>query len=336
MKLKLFQSTVLEYMRFTQQLPINYYDTTTDCISDSKYVAAQTRLMLLRKYTHKGRGNLHLPDIVNAAIKSFPNDKKYLSELENNFKRTCEDSLTHILTDGTSQTLEETIDDTIYGLHLHADHDRILRILQGDEKLRLYCVVTFVKQMEELLFELSKFLSEKGVSHIEKPQYSCSPVINFEPNNAGSQKVKASPYWGNLTGFDVDEESCEELWASTFEQWSTDELKIYLTAYVFTQLLLEEPFSYDKMRKVIYEPAIDDWGDFIDAINWYKSIQSPALSTKIRFSEDNDEAYVYVIPNVKGAFVVEAKQLLPDISKIMLVKDEEKDEWRVFSCQGPS
>lgn len=158
MQLILFQTTVMEYKHFAQQLPINYPQALSGDFSDSTYVAVQTRLMLLRKYTRKARGNLYLADIVAEGMRSFPIDSDYLSEFQVRFQQSCDQSLNHVLADGTNQTLGESIDDTMYGLHLHADEKRIYRISQDNELLRLYCIVTFVKEIEALVIELSDFL----------------------------------------------------------------------------------------------------------------------------------------------------------------------------------
>jgi len=60
MVLELFQTTVREYKRFAKQLPIDFPKVLSGDFSDSTYVAVHTRLMLLRKYTRNGRGNLYL------------------------------------------------------------------------------------------------------------------------------------------------------------------------------------------------------------------------------------------------------------------------------------
>lgn len=55
--LELFVYTIEEYLRFTTQLPINKNSSLVDQYDESEYIAIQTRLMLLRKYTSKGSKN---------------------------------------------------------------------------------------------------------------------------------------------------------------------------------------------------------------------------------------------------------------------------------------
>jgi hypothetical protein len=208
-KFELFQTTVGDYKRFAQQLPINYSKALWRNFFDSTYVAAQTRLMLLRKYTRNGRGNLYLTDIVSEAISSFPEHSDYLSEFLVRFQQSCDQSLSHVLADGTARTLDESIDDTIYGLHLHADEEKIHRIAQDDEMIRLYCVVTFVQGIEALVIEFSDFLEANGVRCIEKVHHFRAPVIHLESKDSEARNVIGSPYWSNLIGSDMTVESTD-------------------------------------------------------------------------------------------------------------------------------
>lgn len=109
MKLELFQTTVKEYKRFMQQLSLDYSEAISGNFSDSAYVAAHTRLMLLRKYTRNGRGNLYLTDIISEAISRFPRHSDYLSGFQARFKQSCGQSLNHVLADGTERTLDGSI-----------------------------------------------------------------------------------------------------------------------------------------------------------------------------------------------------------------------------------
>lgn len=337
MRLALFQNTVREYKRFTQQLPINYSKAMSGDFSDSTYVAAQTRLMLLRKYTRSGRGNLYLIELVTEAIRCFPEHINYLSEFQTRFLQSCDQSLIHTLADGTDRTLDESIDDTMYGLHLHADVERILRIAQDNELLRLYCIVTFVKEIESLVIELFDFFEANGVSYIEKAQHLRAPAIHLEVQNSDIhdvQRVSGSPFWSNLIGFDITEENSNEIITSVFKQYSYEEWKIWKTAYLFTQLLVQERFSYDEMKNVVYENTIADWGDFSEAIAYYKTIPSPGMSSVIRYNDKHNVAYINIYPRVEEGFVIETTQIISDIYVITLVRDDKLDEWRVYAFGG--
>lgn len=332
MKLKLFQTTVKEYKRFIKQLPINYSNAESGDFSDATYVAAHTRLMLLRKYTRNGRGSLYLSDIVTEAICQFPEQSDYLSEFQMRFHQSCDQSLNHALADGSDRTLDETIDDTMYGLHLHADEDRIYSIAEDNELLRLYCVITFVKEIENLVIEFSDFLEANGILCVEKTHHLHAPVIHLESSKKSNvQNIIGSPYWSNLIGYDLKCESASAVFTTMFKQYTLEEWKLWATANEFTQLLIEEPFSYDKMIKIVFEPTINDWGDFSEAIAFYKSIPFPGISSVIRYNKQHDAAYIHIYPYIEKGFIVDSPQIISDVYVVTLVKDQSLNEWRVFS-----
>ncbi len=331
MKFELFQTTVRDYKRFTQQLPINYSTALWRNFFDSTYVAVQTRLMLLRKYTRNGRGNLYLSDIVTEAISCFPEHSDYLSEFQARFQHSCDQSLNHVLADGTERTLSESIDDTMYGLHLHADEERIHRIAQDNDLLRLYCVVTFVKGIEALVIELSDFLEVNGVRCIEEAHHFRAPVIHLESRDSELRNVIGSPYWSNLIGSDMTLEITDATSGDLLAQHTYEEWQMWATASAFMQLLAQEPFSYDEMKKVVFEPTISDWGDFSKAAAYYKTIPSPGMSSFIDYNEQRDVAYINVIPNIEKSLIIESPQIIAGVYVVTLVKDQRLGEWRVHA-----
>lgn len=44
----------------------------------------------------------------------------------------------------------------MYGLYLHADANRIQRLLQTDEQLRFVCIRKYVEDFEKVLFRIMK------------------------------------------------------------------------------------------------------------------------------------------------------------------------------------
>lgn len=334
MKLELFQTTVKEYKRFMQQLPLDYSEVVSGNFSDTTYVAANTRLMLLRKYTRNGKGNLYLTDIVSKAISRFPEHSDYLSGFQARFKQSCDQSLNHALADGTERTLDESIDDTMYGLHLHADEERIRRIAQDSELLRLYCVVIFVKEIEKLVIELSDFFETNGILCVENEHRLQAPVIHLESHGSNMQNIIGSPFWGNLIGSDMAEEDTIAIFTSLLEKYTFEEWQLWATAHDFTRLLVQEQFSYDEMIRLVFEPTIDDWGDFSKSIEYYKSIPTPGMSSVIRYNKQRDAAYIHVYPHVEEGFLVDAPQIITDVYIITLIKDVNLGEWRVFAFGG--
>jgi predicted lactoylglutathione lyase len=333
-ELELFQTTVKEYKRFTQQLPLDYSEAVSGNLSDTTYVAAHTRLMLLRKYTRNGRGNLYLTDIVSKAISRFSEHSDYLSAFQARFEQSCNQSLNHVLADGTERTLDESIDDTMYGLHLHADEERIRHIAQDSELLRLYCVVKFVQEIENLVIELSDFFETNGILCAENERGLQAPVIHLESHGSNKKNITGSPFWGNLIGSDMTEEDTIAIATFLVEEYTSEEWQLLLTAYAFTRLLAQEQFCYDEMIRLVFEPTIDDWGDFSEAIAYYKSIPSPGMSSVIRYDKQRDAAYIHVYPHVEEGFFVDSPQIVTDVHVITLVKDIVLSKWRVFAFGG--
>ena len=136
--LELFMYTIEEYLRFTSQLPINTNNRLTDQYDESEYIAIQTRLMLLRKYTSKGKkNNVYFENVISEAIKIFPHSNKQLEQLNEEFNKTMQQQIEHILSDGTKLNIYETIETTMYGLYLHADADKIRQINKTHESILL-------------------------------------------------------------------------------------------------------------------------------------------------------------------------------------------------------
>ncbi|BAL00375.1 hypothetical protein OBV_31760 [Oscillibacter valericigenes Sjm18-20] len=282
-------------------------------LSDFTYVAVHTRLMLLRKYTRNGRGSLHLTDIIAKAICKFPQHTDYLSELMKRFIQSCDQSLNHVLADGTDRTLDESIDDIMYGLHLHADEERIKRIIQDNNLLRLYCAEIFVKEIEALAIELSNFLDANGIHCIEKTNHLSAPVIHLDAQGSDTRNITGSPFWKNLIGSDMTEESTQTL---------------------FSKYFALEQFSCDEMKQLVFEPTSNDRGDFSKVIAYYKAIPSPGMSATIRYNEQRDAAYIHIYPHVEEGFIVDSPQIISDVYVITLIKDQRLGEWRVFAFGG--
>ncbi len=334
MRLERFQNTFKEYKRFMQQLPLDYSEAVSGNFSDSTYVAAHTRLMLLRKYTRNGRGNLYLTDIISKAISRFPGHSDYLSGFQARFKQSCVQSLNHVLADGTERTLDESIDDTMYGLHLHADEGKICRIAQDSELLRMYCVVIFVKEIEKLVIELFDFFEANDILCVENERRLHAPVIHLGSQDSNMQNITGSPFWSNLIGLDVAEDDITASFTSLFKEYTFEEQQLWATAHAFIRLLAQEQFSYDEIIRLVFEPTIDDWGDFSKSIAYYKSIPSPGMSSVIRYNKQCDAAYIYVYPHVEEGFTVDSPQIISDVYVITLVKDVNLGEWRVFAFGG--
>ena len=90
-----------------------------------------------------------------------------------------------------------------------------------------------------------------------------------------------------------------------------------------------------KMKTLVFNENINDWGDFSQAINYYERIPSPGISNVVRYNEQHNAAYVYILPNVKSSFTIESKHLIGDLCIITLIKDPKKDEWSKILLFSP-
>jgi len=108
-----------------------------------------------------------------------------------------------------------------------------------------------------------------------------------------------------------------------------------MTASKFTDLLSRGSFSFKKIREVVFEPTIRDWGDFSDAVKYYNAIPSPGITTTIRYNDRRDAAYIHIHPHVEQGFIIDAPQIVTNVHAITLVKDPRIGEWRVFALGKP-
>lgn len=335
MLLKIFMTTVKEYKRFINELPIDHEIAINDVLTDKAYVFENVRLMLLRKYiqsSHSG-GDVYIPNVIAQAKVDFPEDETLLDDLLKDYTVSCEQTLRHILSIGTERTLIDTINDIIYGLFLHGDSDKVLRLSKDDENIRNYCIVLFVKEVERVLLNLFNYLEKQGVETIEQENYTSAPVISFDADD-NANNITGSPYWKNLKGIDIDESNAEEYYSQFFNDNDSNDIDVWITAYAFFQALANEGTSLSDLKQLVCSSTLNSWGDFSDARNAWSKINSPGISSKVRYNEDKSEAYVHVFPNVIEGFAIESKYLVPNIYILTLRKDTIINQWKVFSFKG--
>lgn len=336
MLLKIFMTTVNEYKRFVSELPIDHEAASKDILSNKDYVYENVRLMLLRKYIQFSRtgGDVYIPNIIAQAKVDYPEDENELDDILTDYKTSCEPALKHILSDGTERTLSDSINDIIYGLYLHGDSDKIERLFIDDENIRNYCIVLFIKEVERVLFRIFDFLDKHGVGAIDKKPYAFAPVISFNSDTDTNDHIIGSPYWSNLRGKEIDGSNIEKYYSDFLKNDNTDDVLVWVTAYAFTQLLADEASTVDRLRQMVCKSTILSWGDFSEARDTWKGIESPGFSSKVRYNDNKDEAYIHIFPNVIEGFVIESKYLVSGIYKLILRREETTSEWKVFALAG--
>ena len=298
-KLYLFLYTMKEYQRFSGELCS--HELTADYDAES-YVQINTKLILLRKYGSKGEP-VFIEEILDEMKKTYPHKSEEASKILNEYHEIINMQIEQILADGTKLNLYQTIEDVMYGLYLHADANRIQRLVQTDEQLRFACIRKYVEDFEKVLFKIIKCLRECGMD-VEEIHKEHASIIAFG-NQSESQNVVNSPFWSNMYGHDADDE----------------ELK-------------KDVISVDLLDKLIFASTKKDWKDYSEAREFFLGIKNPGISSKVRYNEQHTMAYVRIHPNVEEAFVINSPHIINDIYEISLVKDHGMVEWKIYSLGG--
>lgn len=260
--LQIFLHTINEYNRFAHQLPVDKDYTLGEAYDEANYIGIQTRLMLLRKYFNN-KGSVGFKNVVEAAKKAYPARMTDWQKIADEFSKISLLQLQHILTDGTKQSLYDTIEDTIYGLYLHADEDRIIRLMNTHETIRFTCVRRYVLLVESLVLELAKVLEECGVTTIPRIDKTKAAVLYMGDPSQNTQNIHASPYWSNIYGHDATNAEIAKLIADS----PLEDNMILLHCLSFMTTLHDDSSTRMNLKNFIHPIMRWNWGDFSIARN---------------------------------------------------------------------
>lgn len=328
--LTLFQYTVDEYIRFKKELPVTSPNSITDGYLEADYIGIQVRLMLLRKYFSGGKypENVNIKKVVENAQLLFPSAYDKFKKILDEFELVEEQQLEHLLSDGSKLNLYTTVEDTVYGLYLHADQNRIQRLYCTTEQIRFVCIRKFVLEIEEIVLTLYALLKECGITAEIHLTDARSPMLYFGDTKSNTQSVTGSTYWGNVYGRDASDDDLKEI----IEGISPEEKEILHLCTAFADALKTSPLQIKKLRKYIHPAVKSDWGDFTQAQTFFLSIPNPGYSTKVRYNEARDTAYVRFFPNVDEAFQINTPHIFSNVYEFALGKWFGK--WRIYSFGG--
>lgn len=331
MYLEIFMTTMIEYKRFIKELPMKVGKSLLDSYDESTYVAVQVRLMLLRKYTSKGKkNNVYIENLITEAKTRFPDGVERFNDIQTRFQQIYKQSIQQILSDGTKLNLYESIEDIMYGLYLHADEEKIFRLSRTNEQMRFLCTKKYVEDVEAIVLELYEYFTEINISNIVEKVAQKAPVIHLGESDLFPQQIELSPYWENMYGVDVSENE-EDLICKDI---SEEEILILSKAILFLEELKKENISIEVMRSIVFNQTIDDWGDFEEAINFFGKINNPGISNRVRFNEHNNAAYVRIWPQVNNTFAVFSPHIISDVYEITFIRDIATKDWRIFAFGG--
>lgn len=327
--LELFITTIDEYKNLTNPLSIDWSTEMHEKTYSDEYSAIYVRSILIRKYITRD-DNVHITKIINKAKSLLP--KEYI-ELDNIYKEYVENynaPYLQILKDGTELDMRKTFDDIIYGVFLHADFEKVLRLAKSEEFFRMYCLRKFVHSMEITIMKLYNILKTNNI-------YSLMNIINIDKaptvtifNDNRSKEKNISGYWSNLYGEDI---TVTETISSFLVGKKEEELKIFKCVQDFIINLQNEKINIESMKDFIHPESMAGWGDFLEAKKYFDSIPNPGMSSNIQYNTRKDVAYVKILDNVKNAFSVDQEHIIT-ANVFTLIKDKSNMKWLIFNFGG--
>lgn len=323
--IQLFIFTVKEYKRFANKLNTH---KMTDTYDELAYIETNTKLMLLRKYGNVNE-NVYVGKVVKNAIKKYLEKKEELNDILSEYNKIEKQQLEYIAEDGTKLNLYETIEDVMYGMYLHADENRIKRLVNAKEDLRFVCVRKYVEELEKVVFSIYACLKEYEVI-IKSESSNRASTIYLGDNLENQQKIKNSSYWSNLYGRDGTNEDLEQI----IKDGNLEDNNILLKCLIFTKELQKEKISINTMNSLIFPTTKPDWGDYLEAQTYYKAIKNPGFSSKVRYNNNHTMAYVRIFPQVDDIFIIDTPHIINEIYEICLVKETLDDDWKIYSFGG--
>lgn len=323
-RIKAFLFTVEAYMRIQNIFKVSEDHSLMDEYTEADYVSIMIKLIVLRKYSYN-KDSVYIPAVINAA-ESLDTEGK-LIELKNKYDEVENNHLQAILADGSALSLFDFQECVLYGMYLHADLDKISKLLKINEGLAFSMVRSFVEAMEKIVFELYTFLNPIVSEKFERIVHEKAPVIFVGDKEKATQSITGSPYWSNIYGRDADE---EELAAIMSQNTSVDN-SILMMCIDFLEEVVKEDYSEEFLEKLVFPPTREQWGDFSSLHKaCKKDYNHLGWSSKVRYNEAHDMAYVYLHPNVDAAFILDQPHVITDLSVISLVY-EKKYGWRIIS-----
>lgn len=325
--IKAFLFTVEEFKRFSDFFAVKKQKTLLDDYTEKEYVAIQTKLVLLRKYSFI-RESVYIPNVIKAAKNMYPELKENLSEIEKRYNDIEKNQLQAVLADGNKLALFELQENVVYGIYLHADIDKIENLLKTNEALYFAMTRRFVDEVEEIVFQIYELLDIRISDKFERMQLEKASVIFAGKTENSKQEITGSPFWGNIYGRDATDEDIEKIAKAS----SLEDIEILLKSLAFVKELEKDDYSIEKLDALVFPPTRDDWGDFSGVRKALKhETEHIGWSTRVRYNERHDMAYVNLYPNVKEAFILDQPHIVTGISTITLVKENNEYGWRIFA-----
>ena len=217
----------------------------------------------------------------------------------------------------------------MHDVYLHADFDKIKRLISSDENLRFTCVRKYVEDFETIILKTYDILIKYYDFNNKYNFNERASIIYLGDSLNNTQSITNSKYWSNLYGKDCSMEDLE----SIINDSEYEDIQILYICYQFITNIKETNLNISFLDNLIYPSTKKDWGNFLEAKSFYESINNPGLSTKVRYNKKHDMAYVRIMPNVDGAFSISTPHIIPENYEISLVKYG--NNWKIYSFGSP-
>ena len=296
----------------------------TDGYSQDDYIAIQTKLIILRKYGSKSDA-VYMKKILQAAINEFAESSDLFEKFLDEYNAIENKQLQTILADGTKINLRQTIENVMYGLYLHADENKIMQLLQMDVSLCFVLIREYVESLESLVFKTYDALILCVENKLKKTEFKKAPAVFLGDINS-KQEITDAPFWSNLYGKNADDKELEEI----ISENELEDNEILLICVAFMKEVRKEEYSVQYLEKLVFPPTRKDWGDFSELHQIFQQEENIGYSSKVRYNDKHDMAYVHLFRNVEGAFIINQPHLIQDICVITLVHDSDELGWRIF------
>ncbi len=331
--LKNFIFTVSEYKRFADYFKTDSGHHLLDDYSSEDYIAIQTKLLLLRKYGSKGQKNtVFLRNVLECAKEEFKEKSREFELLIDKFERVQKNEIETILSDGKSSNLYETIENVMYGLYLHADTKRIEDLLKIDRNLLFVATRKYVEELEEVVLESYDLLFDLVDYKYEQQEYKKAPILAINDKQqdvSAGHNIKGSPFWSNLYGKDASQEDFNTIIGTN----SLEDNLILIKGIVFLEEGIKDDYNKGFLAKMVFPYTTKDWGDFSSLNSFLKELGPLGCSSRVRYNDRHDMAYMNIYQNVDGAFVIDTPQIFYGNAKVLTFVKDKKGDWKVY-CFG--
>ncbi len=166
--------------------------------------------------------------------------------------------------------------------------------MNTSEAIRFICIRKYVLEIEKIIFKLYDILEKRNVTIPMLSITDRSPMIYLGDPKTNTQQVTTS-YWSNVYGCDATEDDLIEIEKELLDE----EKQILLFCMKFVDVLKQRPLQIKKIEEYIHPIALKGWGDFKKVQEFINSIPNPGITSKVRYNQSRDTAYVRILPNCR-------------------------------------